>query len=441
MVQYDRKVLNHLLDSYENSRLFTGENKVNISIEFPFNKKKIPAYFDESSYEYERIHSAMQELEEQGYIRIVWKRGKENHIISKVVLIPEQIERAYQYVKRVPKADLVASNIAMLKECQNAYDTPVCRNFISYLLKRLQANQSVKEFVELSDMGKTRQLLQGVFEIERNKRQCYLREFSIEVFHDSKALQNMSGRLGKVFRRFGEDFGENGLDVRDTDEKNFSKKNSGEKDFNEKDFGEKDFAEKDFVEILAEYGIYHTPNYVHLKGRLSFRIYETEFDLANLKQGIGISGEDLSAIRFCEMSAIKRVITIENLTTFFRWEEPESLIIYLGGYHNAVRRALLKAVYEALPDAEYYHFGDIDAGGFEIYRDLCQKTGIPFEMYRMNLDTLKAYQEYGRELTENDRIRLRKILERNAGETEEICEVIRYMLEWNVKLEQECVVG
>ena len=441
MVQYDRKVLNHLLDSYENSRLFTGENKVNISIEFPFNKKKIPAYFDESSYEYERIHSAMQELEEQGYIRIVWKRGKENHIISKVVLIPEQIERAYQYVKRVPKADLVASNIAMLKECQNAYDTPVCRNFISYLLKRLQANQSVKEFVELSDMGKTRQLLRGVFEIERNKRQCYLREFSIEVFHASKALQNMSGRLGKVFRRFGEDFGENGLDVRDTDEKIFSKKDPGEKDFSEKDFDEKDFAEKDFVEILAEYGIYHTPNYVHLKGQLSFRIYETEFDLANLKQGIGISGEDLSAIRFCEMSAIKRVITIENLTTFFRWEEPESLIIYLGGYHNAVRRALLKAVYEALPDAEYYHFGDIDAGGFEIYRDLCQKTGIPFEMYRMNLDTLKAYQEYGRELTENDRIRLRKILERNAGETEEICEVIRYMLEWNVKLEQECVVG
>lgn len=441
MVQYDRKVLNHLLDSYENSRLFTGENKVNISIEFPFNKKKIPAYFDESSYEYERIHSAMQELEEQGYIRIVWKRGKENHIISKVVLIPEQIERAYQYVKRVPKADLVASNIAMLKECQNAYDTPVCRNFISYLLKRLQANQSVKEFVELSDMGKTRQLLQGVFEIERNKRQCYLKEFSIEVFHDSKALQNMSGRLGKVFRRFGEDFGENGLDVRDTDEKIFSKKDPGEKDFSEKDFGEKDFAEKDFVEILAEYGIYHTPNYVHLKGQLSFRIYETEFDLANFKQGIGISGEDLFAIRFCEMSAIKRVITIENLTTFFRWEEPESLIIYLGGYHNAVRRALLKAVYEALPDAEYYHFGDIDAGGFEIYRDLCQKTGIPFEMYRMNLDTLKAYQEYGRELTENDRIRLRKILERNAGETEEICEVIRYMLEWNVKLEQECVVG
>lgn len=27
--------------------------------------------------------------------------------------------------------------------------------------------------------------------------------------------------------------------------------------------------------------------------------------------------------------------------------------------------------------------------GFEIYRDLCEKTGIPFSMYHMNLETLK----------------------------------------------------
>ena len=227
MMQYDRKILNSLLDSYEGSRLFTGENKVNISIDFPFNKKQIPAYFDESSYEYERIHSAMRELEEQGYIRIMWKRGRENHIISKVILNPEKIDQVYKYVNRTPKTDLVASNIALLKKCRGSYDTPVCRKFITYLLGRLQKNQSVKEYIELADTEKTKQLLLGISEIEKNVRQCYLREFSIEVFHDSKALQNMSGRLGKVFRKFGEDSGE-----------------------------------KDFAEILAEYGIYHTPNYV-----------------------------------------------------------------------------------------------------------------------------------------------------------------------------------
>lgn len=84
MVQYDNKIVNGLLDSYENSRLFTGENKVNITIDFPFTKKKIPAYFDESSYEYETIHSAMRELEHKGYIRIVWKKGKRTILFPKL---------------------------------------------------------------------------------------------------------------------------------------------------------------------------------------------------------------------------------------------------------------------------------------------------------------------------------------------------------------------
>lgn len=405
MVQYDIKVLNELLDAYENSRLFSGENKVEIRIAFPFYKKKIPAYFDESSCEYEKIHSAMRELEEQGYIRIVWKKGKENHIISKVVLNPEKLDHAYQYVKRVPKSDLIASNITILEKCRNLYATPVCRKFTDYLLERLHANQTVKEYIDLENRQRTELLLKGVFEIERNRKQCYIREFSIRVFHDSKELEDISSRLGKIFKNFVEGF-----------------------------------REKNFAEILAEYGIYHTPNYVYLKGPVSFMIHQTMYDIGHLKQGLGISGEDLSEIRFCDLSMVKKVITVENLTTFFRWEEAESLIIYLGGYHNSIRRVLLKAVYEVLPDAGYFHFGDIDAGGFEIYRDLCLKTKIPFRMYRMDLDTLLLYQKYGKELTESDRERLKRILERTADKTGDLCELIRYMLANNVKLEQECII-
>lgn len=404
MVQYDKKIVNGLLDSYENSRLFTGKNKVNITIDFPFTKKKIPAYFDESSYEYETIHSTMRELEHQGYIRIVWKKGKENHIISKVVLNPERLEQAYQYVKRTPKADLVASHIALLEKYRILYTTPTCQRFIDYLLERLHAHQPVKEYIDLQDCQKTELFLNGIFAIESNQRQCYIREFSINVFHDSKILENIGSQLGKVFRHFG-----NG------------------------------FEERNLAEILAEYGIYHTPNYVYLKGRISFIINQTRYDIGSLRQGIGISGEDLAKLHFCEMSSVKRVLTIENLTTFFRWEEPESLIIYLGGYHNSVRRVLLRAVYETLPDAEYVHFGDIDAGGFEIYRDLCAKTQIPFAMYRMDLNTLKTYEKYGKALTENDRLRLGKMLERDNKTAKDFCDVIRYMLEHNVKLEQECI--
>ena len=87
------------------------------------------------------------------------------------------------------------------------------------------------------------------------------------------------------------------------------------------------------------------------------------------------------------------------------------------------------------PALGYYHFGDIDAGGFSILLDLRKKTGIPFLSYHMDLDTLKRYMKYGKSLTESDRKRLEKI-----GKEKEFCEIIGFMLEENIKLEQECIV-
>lgn len=43
MVQYDRMVLNHLLDTYENSLLSIGENRRKVQIEFRFTRTSIPA--------------------------------------------------------------------------------------------------------------------------------------------------------------------------------------------------------------------------------------------------------------------------------------------------------------------------------------------------------------------------------------------------------------
>ena len=190
----------------------------------------------------------------------------------------------------------------------------------------------------------------------------------------------------------------------------------------------------DTTEILAEYGIYHTPNYVYLKGDVMVMIDGEPIKLRTLNQGLGISGEDLRKVTFSDLSRIKQVITIENLTTFFRWHEPDSLIIYLGGYHNGIRRTLLKKIYQELPRISYYHFGDIDAGGFSILKDLRNKTGIPFQMYHMDIETLKYYERYGKVLTESDRMRLKEM-----EKDEELQEVVSYMLLHNVKLEQECV--
>ena len=402
MVQYDKKIVNKLLDSYESSTLFTGKNKVTVHIAFPFNRSTLPVYFDESSLAYEEIHAAMQRLEQQGLITIVWKKGKEGHIISKVLLCTEELEKVYAYVSRIPKEEMIERNRKLFSELRKRYHTPVYQSMIDYLDNRLENAQPVKEFIDLSNLSETEILLTGIAQIEQNDKICYIREFSIEHFHDSKVFESMSGKITRAMHMFAEEYKEKELD-----------------------------------EILAEYGIYHTPNYVYFKGNVSLDIGDHGYHIGELRQGIGISGEDIERICFQDVTQIRKVITIENLTTFFRWEDADSLMVYLGGYHNSVRRRLLTQIYHRLPEADYYHFGDIDVGGFLIYEDLCRKTGIPFKIYKMDRDHLMRYEKYGRMLTENDRARIEKILKENPDV--EYADVLEYMLEKNVKLEQECM--
>ena len=341
----------------------------------------------------------MKALEAKSLIRIIWRDNKQDYLIQKVRLMTDNLEDAYRYVGRRAKLGLEEENILMIKEYAGD-DTTVTKAFAEYLLDRLQKHQSVKEYINLDRKKETERFLKACAFVEQNREPGYIREFSIIHFQDSKFLEQIESRIAKIFRQFS-----------------------------------REYAQMDTSEILAEYGIYHTPNYVYFKGDAVITIGEETLDLSLLRQGIGISGEDLSNIQFSDLSKIKKVTTIENLTSFFRYREKESLLIYLGGYHNGLRRTLLKLVYQILPDAEYYHFGDIDAGGFSILQDLRKKTGIPFSSYCMDIDTLKKYMQYGKELTESDRKRLE-----NMRNEEEFCEVIGFMLENNVKLEQECII-
>jgi len=81
----------------------------------------------------------------------------------------------------------------------------------------------------------------------------------------------------------------------------------------------------------------------------------------------------------------------------------------------------------------FYHFGDIDAGGFYILEHLKKQTGVDFIPFKMDMETLKAHKKYTKKLTENDKKRLMRLVDSQYHK------VINYMLENNCKLEQEAV--
>lgn len=404
-MQYEKRILQALLDSYESSSLSRRENKVAVHVAFSFTPKTMPAYFDESSLVYEDIHVAVKHMEELGYVQAIWKGKKENHILQKVILCEDKIKEVYRYIGRIPKSEQQKMQLQTLEQLTEECRTPAALAFISWLMQRLQQGKTVKEYLNLEDTQGTKQLIRAISAIERNQEETYIREFSIRCFGDSKTLERRMSLIGKIMRRFSENY-EN----------------------------------MDNEAILAEHGIYHTPNYVYMKGYGCLQMGKENRCMVNLEelhQGIGLSGEDLDTLQWMACSSVKKVITIENLTTYFRWEEKDSLLIYLGGYHNAVRRQLLQKLYSAFPQAEYLHFGDIDIGGFEIYRDLCRRTGIPFRPYLMGIEQLQQYSEYAKKLTENDRRRLDELLEKE--EYRDVWPVLKYMKENGGKLEQECI--
>lgn len=134
-------------------------------------------------------------------------------------------------------------------------------------------------------------------------------------------------------------------------------------------------------QVLEECSIYKNPAWVMVKGCGRFWKGEkgaSQVWLEDWTGGIGLSSRDIVSVRWDVDACPARIVTIENLTSFHRWQEDNTLAIYLGSYHNRVKRKFLQQVYEAYPKAVYLHFGDMDCGGILIWKDLCEKTGIPF---------------------------------------------------------------
>ncbi len=85
---------------------------------------------------------------------------------------------------------------------------------------------------------------------------------------------------------------------------------------------------------------------------------------------------------------IKGNWTIENKTSFQRLKDEDTATMYLGGFANKHQIEFLKKVISDNPFVKYYHFGDIDIGGFLIHKHLCRETAKKFDLYCMGIQQL-----------------------------------------------------
>ena len=385
------KVLNELLDLYEKSKTFLGENKNHQTFKISVSKL-FPKYDDDSEFElYKEINQNLDLLQKKGFITTkAEKSGK----IRSVSLEENAIEQVYEYIKRQSKADINKQLTELwdkYKDLQEESFSPLLE-YIKEQQSRISTNKAVqffdKSFVDYED------LLNAVKAVLSNQNEIFIRELSVKLFNNSKRLETIENTVRSLLYKYGE------YDDKET--------------------------------VLEEHNIIKTPTYVMVKGKGILHCGET-IDLSKIKGDIGLSTQTLKALSSVELKGAN-VITIENLTTFHKYHSDNELVIYLGGFHNSIKRDFIKLVAECNSNAVFKHFGDIDAGGFYILEHLKRKTKINFIPYNMDIKILEDNKEHWIKLTENDKNKLSFI-----AENECYSEIIDFMIKNECKLEQEAI--
>lgn len=397
MKNEQRKLLNNLLDKYEKSKTFQGENKVTQSISVK-PEKVFPAYMDDAQYDvFDKVNKAIEDLELRNIVTVLRKR---NGVISKINLDLNHLDDGYDICGRISKKDIHQQLYEVWKKVEATIsENNIAHIFHSYIMEqenRLKQNKQVAYFD--GNIEAYFEMLQATYEILRNDTEQFVRDFSVHLFGNSKKLELMEDRIRSFLYEYGE------------------------------------CTRKE--DALEEYGIVRTPTNISIKGMAIIRIGEQVLDLSKIQGDISFSTISITQITQIIVTG-RQIVTIENLTSFHSFEKPDCFVIYLGGYHNSIKRNFLRRLYADNPDKDYVHFGDIDAGGFYIYEHLVKRSGIPFGLLAMDVPTLCKYKEAWQELTTNDRKRIKALL--NKDESIGYREVLYFMLENNCKLEQEAV--
>ncbi|MCD7956176.1 MAG: DUF2220 family protein [Lachnospiraceae bacterium] len=399
MADYAEKMLVTLVEKYRKSKKDSGSNVIARRTKItPAQLYKNYNRNDADMEQIEAIHSAARMYRQKGFLTFDTE-GFSSEIRS-IYLVDEKIKEAekyleehYGYVSKATKRKEAEKLLA-----RYAGRSPAADEICAELRRTLEQNKIPADYQQKEDW------LKALVFIENNQKELFVREASMLIYGDSKYLENEQV-LGPVCKRLWK--------------QSASPRRADEME----------------DEILEVYHIRREKQKLCLKGDVTIQIGGKEIPLAAFTDGVEFYAEDLSRMEGIHVHT-PGFMTVENRTSWLRLCDSNMTFFYLGGYATRLQRDFLKKVYADNPELSFFHFGDIDAGGLYIHEHLCRITGIPFALYHMSSRELadERFQSCLHTLTNEDRVRLQSLKKQESYR-----QLAAYMLENNVKLEQEII--
>lgn len=347
--------------------------------------------------EKQSINESVSELLLRGFVTADYLKFSDD--IEKIYLSEEKLDAIYEYLRAeygvIPRSTIAKQVCEIVKTyaCTGKLARKYCDGILaqmedprcSFIPERVEANLKMIDF------------------LEKNNETLYVREASMFVYGDSKWFENNNYEEICTFLRTATGT------LREEGEKNDA--------------------------ILSFFHVVPAEQEIFIAGGWKIEWEEYALDISRLPGGIAIASSDVQSIKRITVHT-ENVVTIENKTSYQRMKNSSFALMYLGGFANRHQIAFLKKVISDNPDVKYRHFGDIDIGGFLIHKHLCRETSKNFELYCMGIQQLsdRRFCNGLRELTDHDRNRMEALLEDASYR-----EVLKYMKEHRVKLEQEIV--
>lgn len=409
--EWKEQLLSKLLDQYEKSVTYAGENKVKqvfsvkpSDIFKGYNKDFLPPeqFFQEK--EFERL---IRQMESEGLIHVV---PPNTGILRQICAVPERWEDYYACLNRTEK-NILKKRLEEVyhRFCQcdllEAYGKEKLQTLKNSRARKLDEKKVEKEITEAEAIWK---LVQFLKENQEKQRTTLEREMSEAVLHDSKQWE-------KIYRKKVCGILEH----------------TGRYD---EPLAELEEERERQTALLEEFYIYSNPAYIYLKGDAricledgrELRIYH---DLP-----MSIPFETFQKAKSIHIRDAA-LMTVENLTSFHRLEREHIFYLFLSGYHTRTKQALLQRIARENPGLSWYHFGDLDPDGLAIAGHLIRKTGLPFQLCAMGVQELQQFQTYAKPLEAPDRTKAEAMIKQGSS----YAGILRYMLEHNCKLEQEII--
>ncbi len=413
-MQYKKLLIERLLDKYEKSKSYTANAAGNRRILLKLLQGDFPEYNLEKPEVRETLNSVIQEFTAKELVDFSWLKHEKGNIIEKVWLRLDSLDRVYSEIGRIPKGDIVDEISAIVNQTQQEISSGWIRTYLSDLRSGIEQKRSAQPYLP-DDTEYAKILFTALKAIDRiGQEECLERVFSQKAFGDSKVFEKtVRKKTAGIIRKYMSNATQ--IDTLTDDE------------------------------ALCSVGIVKAPELFDFCGNLIMKLQNRNLDFSPLIYGATINSKTASEMEITGLDTVKRILFIENKANYLEYlnkkREPDELVVYHGGFYSPVKGSFFGKLYQAgkKQGAEFYHWSDIDLGGFSIFVRLRDSIIPELQPYLMDEAAFVSARQKGMVFDDKYALLLEGLLEK--PEYSVFHPVINIMLKERVRIEQEAFIG